>query len=246
MLSKDGFSQNQIKIIIDSACFRPEEKTVLDGTFGLYGDMRIPKHPFWIKDTLIKTLEFKQEQILTELESMPYTLRFIPKNSTEKSHSVQIHPQTNYKNLSCYFFNKTYPLVLREMKNNDYIKIVTNYAGITNIATAIPIYTLIIVKKRVYYYAKYWETSTNEQGLRFMDIKTQPVKDEKIKIDSSYVKLSEEQLDIIEKFWSNMHTFWLDNDYSSIPSNTVIYDKNAYFNFQSNQYISKILWEKLN
>jgi hypothetical protein len=241
-----GFCQNEFKITIDSACFQSNDSIELDGKFGLYGDMRITKHPFWVKDTLIKTLEFKQEQILTELEPMPYTLRFIPKDSTERSHSVQIHSQSNYKNISCFFFNKTYPLVLREMKNNDYIKIVSSYAGPTNMATAIPIYTLIIVKKRRYYYARYWESSTDEQGLRFMDIKTQPVKDEKIKIDNSYVKLSEKQLDIIEKFWSNMYTFWFDNDYSSEPSNTVIYDKNGNFNFQSNEYISQNLWKKLN
>jgi len=241
-----GFCQEKFTITIDSACFQSNDSIKLDGEFGLYGDMRITKHPFWVKDTLMKTLEFKQEQILTGLEPMQYTLRFTPYDSTERSHSVQIHSQSNYINLSCFFFNKSYPLVLREMKNNDYIKLVSSYAGPTNMATAIPIYALIIVKKRRYYYARYWETSTNEHGLRFMDIKTQPVRDEKIKIDSSYVKLSEEHLEIIENFWSNLYTCWFDNDYSSIPSNTVVYDKNGYFNFQSNEYISQILWEKLN
>ncbi|QSS97587.1 hypothetical protein [Psychroflexus sp. ALD_RP9] len=208
--------------------------------------MRISKHPFLVKDTLIKTLEFKKEQVLTDLEPMPYTIRFIPKDSTERSHSVQIHSRSDYKNLSCFFFNKTYPLVLRKMKNNDYIKIVSCYAGPTNMATAIPIYTLKIAKKRGRYFMKYWETSTNEQGLRFIDLQVQPVKDDKIKIDRSYVKLSDEQLGVIENFWRNMYTYWFDNDYSSITSNTVIYDKNGYFNFQSNRYVSQILWGKLN
>lgn len=240
-----GFCQEEFKITIDSACCQTVGSTKLDGKFGLYGDMRISKHPFWVKDTLIKTLKFKKEQVLTGLEPMPYTLRFIPNDSTERSHSVQIYSLSNYKNLSCFFFNKSYPLVLREMKNNDLIKLVSRYAGNTNMATAIPLYTLIIVKKRGNYYARYWETSTNEQGLKFIDIQTQPVKDEKIKINSSYMKLSEEQLNTIENFWSTMETYWLDNDYSSILSNTIIYDINGYVNFQSNEYISQILWEKL-
>jgi hypothetical protein len=241
-----GLCQEEFKITIDSACCQTDDSIKLDGKFGLYGDMRISKHPFWVKDTLIQTLEFKKEQVLTGLEPMPYTLRFIPNDSTKRIHSVQIHSQSNYKNLNCFFFNKSYPLVLREMKNNDYLKIVSRYAGPTNMATIIPIYALIIVKKHGKYYASYQESSTNEQGLLFMDIQRQPVKDEKIKIDSSFVKLSGEQLETIENFWSNMDTFWFDDDYSSIPSNTVIYDVNGYVNFQSNEYISQILWKKLN
>lgn len=240
-----GFCQEEFTITIDCACFQSDNSTKLDGQFGLYGDMRISKHPFWVEDTLIKTLEFKSEQAL-ELEPMPYTLRYIPNDSTERSHSVQIHSQSNYKNLSCFFFNKSYPLILREMKNNDYIKIVSRYAGPTNMDTDIPIYGLIIVKKRGKYYAAYQESSTNEQGLRFIDIQTQPIKGEKIKIDSRYLKLTEEQLKIIEEFWGSMEKYWLDNDSSLRISNTVIYDKNDSFKFLSNEYISQILWGKLN
>ncbi len=58
-LSIDGFSQNNFTITIDSACFLSNDSTVLDGIFGLYGDVKIFEYPFWKNDTLIKVLEFK-------------------------------------------------------------------------------------------------------------------------------------------------------------------------------------------
>ena len=64
-LSIDGFSQNQFTITIDSACFPSNDSTVLDGIFGLYGNVKTSEYPFWKKDTLMKVLEFKQKQVLT-------------------------------------------------------------------------------------------------------------------------------------------------------------------------------------
>jgi len=246
-LSIDGFSQNQFTITIDSACFKSNDSLVLEGTFGIYGDMKIAEYPFWIKDTLIKVLEFKKEQVLT-LEPMQYTLRYIPDDSTQTEHSVTFYSQDRNINLSCFFFNKSYPLALRTMKNNDYIKLISRYNGMTNMQTMIQIHSLIIVKKRGNYYALYQQSVTNEQGLRFGDIQLQPVKEKKIKIDENYLKLTNEQLRTIEEFWNNMHIYWLDNDSSGsyIPSQTIIYDKNGHISFQSKKYISVLLWNKLN
>ena len=57
-----GFCQEEFTITIDSACFQFNDSIKLDGKFGIYGDMRLSKHPFWVKDTLIKTLEFKKNK----------------------------------------------------------------------------------------------------------------------------------------------------------------------------------------
>lgn len=246
-LSIDGFSQNQFTITIDSACFKSNDSLVLDGTFGIYGDMKISEYPFCIKDTLIKVLEFKKEQVLT-LEPMQYTLRYIPDDSTQNEHSVTFYSQDRNINLSCFFFNKSYSLALKNMENNDYIKLISRYNGMTNMETMIQIHSLIIVKKRGNYYALYQQSVTNEQGLRFGDIQLQPVKEKKIKIDKNYLKLTNEQLRTIEEFWNNMHVYWLDNDSSGsyIPSKTIIYDKNGHISFQSKKYISELLWNKLN
>lgn len=65
LFSVELFSQNQFTITIDSACFHSNNKTNLDGSFGLYGDKSIDKHPFWVKDTLLRVLEFKEKQVLT-------------------------------------------------------------------------------------------------------------------------------------------------------------------------------------
>ena len=245
ILSVKGFSQSQFVIKIDSTCFQENGVEVLGGKFGLYGDMKIPKHPFWVKDTLIKDLEFKKEQVL-KLEDMHYTLRFIPDDSTQQIHSVSIHPQNKYVTLSCFFFDKSYPLNLRRMKHNDCLTLVSRYAGPTNMNTAIRIISLIIVKKRGNYYASYWESSTNEQGLITLDLPIYTTQGKDIKIDENYIKLNNGQLGVIEEFWGSMNTYWLDNDYRSIPSQTIIYDKNGYISFQSKEYISAILWKKLN
>ena len=245
-LSIEGFSQNQFTITIDSACIRSNDSIVLDGTFGLYGDVKIAEYPFWIKDTLIKVLEFRKEQVLT-LEPMQYTLRYTPDDSTQNEHSVTFYPEHGTVNLSCFFFNKSYSLALKNMENNDYIKLISRYNGMTNMETMIQIHSLIIVKKRGDYYALYQQSVTNEQGLRFGDIQLRTVKEEKIKIDENYLKLTNEQLRTIEEFWNNMHIYWLDNDSSGsyIPSKTIIYDKNGYISFQSKKYISELLWNKL-
>jgi len=246
-LSIEGFSQNQFTITIDSSCFQSKKKTVLDGTFGLYSDVKIAEYPFWIKDTLIKVLEFRKEQVLT-LEPMQYTLRYTPDDSTKKGHSVTFYSQDRNINLSCFFFNKSYSPALNNLKNNDYIKLISRYNGMTNMETMIQIHSLIIVKKRGNYYALYQQSVTNEQGLRFGDIQLQPVKENKIKIDENYLKLTNEQLRTIEEFWNNMHIYWVDNESSSnyIPSQTIIYDKNGFSSFQSKKYISELLWKKLN
>ena len=258
-LSIEGFSQNQFTITIDSSCFQSKEKTVLDGTFGLYSDVKIAEYPFWIKDTLIKVLEFRKEQVLTlepnfrkeqvlTLEPMHYTLRYTPDDSTKKGHSVTFYSQDRNINLSCFFFNKSYSPALNNLKNNDYIKLISRYNGMTNMETMIQIHSLIIVKKRGNYYALYQQSVTNEQGLRFGDIQLQPVKENKIKIDENYLKLTNEQLRTIEEFWNNMHIYWVDNESSGnyIPSQTIIYDKNGFSSFQSKKYISELLWKKLN
>jgi hypothetical protein len=244
MLSLDGLSQHHFQINIDAACFQSNEEGTLDGTFGLYGDMSIPEHPFWVEDTLIQKLEFKKEQVLN-LEPMQYTIRFTPNDSMERSHSVQVYSQTNYHHLSCFFFNKSYPLRLKDMQNNEYVKIVSRYAGPTNMATVIPIYTLMIVYKRGKYYARFWESASNEQGLPFIDEQYQPVEKNKIKMDDDYVKLNEEQLRVLEEFWGSMHKYWLDQDYSSTMSHTTITGPSGFSSFQSNAYISQLLWEKL-
>lgn len=246
-LSMEGFSQYQFTITIDSACFKSNDSIVLDGTFGLYGDVKIAEYPFWIKDTLLKVLEFRKEQVLT-LEPMQYTLRYTPDDSTQNEHSVTFYPQNGTVNLTCFFFNKVYPLALRTMKNNEYLELISRYNGMANMETMIQIYSLIIVKKRGNYYALYQQSVTNEQGLRFGDIELQPVKEKKIKIDKNYLKLTNEQLRTIEEFWNNMHIYWLDNDSSGsyIPSQTIIYDKNGHISFQSKKYISELLWNKLN
>jgi hypothetical protein len=243
-LSIEGFSQNQFTITIDSSCFQSNEKTVLDGTFGLYGDVKIDEYPFWIKDTLLKVLEFRKEQVLT-LEPMQYTLRYTPDDSTQNEHSVTFYPQNGTVNLSCFFFNKSYPLVLRTMKNNEYLELVSRYAGKTNMDTGIPVLRLIIVKKRRNYYALYQQSVT--KGV-FGDIQVQPIKDQKIKINENDLKLTSEQLRTIEEFWDNMHIYWVDNESTGnyIPSQTIIYDKNGHFGFQSKKYISELLWNKLN
>jgi len=247
VVSLEVLSQEKVTITIDSVCFRSNDSIVLDGTFGLYGDVKIAEHPFWIKDTLIKVLEFRKEQVLT-LESMQYTLRYIPDDSTQNEHSVIFYPQHGNVNLTCFFFNKSYPLDLRTMKNNDYIKLISRYAGPANMETVIPIYSLTIVKNKGDYYALYQQSVTNEQGLRFVDIQVRPIKDQKIEIDENYLKLTSEQLQTIEEFWNTMHIYWIDNDYSGsyISSQTRIYDKNGYFGFQSKKYISVLLWNKLN
>jgi hypothetical protein len=258
-LSMEGFSQYQFTITIDSACLRSNDSIVLDGTFGLYGDVKIAEYPFWIKDTLLKVLEYRKEQVLTfepnfrkeqvlKLEPMQYTLRYTPDDSTQNEHSVTFYPQNETINLSCFFFNKSYSLALKSMENNDYIKLISRYNGMTNMETMIQIHSLIIVKKRGNYYALYQQSVTNEQGLRFGDIQLQPAKEKKIKIDKNYLKLTNEQIRTIEEFWNNMHIYWLDNDSSGsyIPSQTIIYDKNGHISFQSKKYISELLWNKLN
>ena len=65
VVSSEVLSQEKVTITIDSVCFRSDDSIVLDGTFGLYGDMKIPEYPFWIKDTLLKVLEYRKEQVLT-------------------------------------------------------------------------------------------------------------------------------------------------------------------------------------
>ncbi len=245
ILPVKGFGQHQFKINVDSVCFQSTQSKQLKGLFGLYGDMRIENHPFWVKDTLIKKLQFKAEQIL-DLEDMPYTLRFIPKDSTQITHSVPIHARNKNISLSCFFFDKSYSYNFKTMKHNDYVQFVSKYAGPTNMDTRIPIYTLIIIKKRRNYYASFQQSFTNEQGLRFGDIQTRHQQNKKIKIDKSYIKLSDSQLKTIEDFWNKVDTYWLDQDYNSIPSQTYIYHKNGFFNFQAKKYISKLLWEKLN
>lgn len=258
-LSMEGFSQYQFTITIDSACFRSNDSIVLDGTFGLYGDVKIAEYPFWIKDTLLKVLEFRKDQVLTfepnfrkeqvlTLEPMQYTLRYTPDDSTQNEHSVTFYPQNGTVNLTCFFFNKVYPLALRTMKNNEYLELVSRYAGNTNMYTEIPVLSLIIVKKRRNYYALYQQSVTNEQGLPIGEIPVRPIKNQKIKIDENYLKLTSEQLRTIEAFWDNMHIYWVDNESSGnyIPSQTIIYDKNGYFGFQSKKYISELLWNKLN
>jgi hypothetical protein len=247
VVSSEVLSQEKVTITIDAVCFRSVDSMVLDGTFGLYGDMKIAEYPFWIKDTLLKVLEFKKEQVLT-LEPMQYTLRYTPDDSTQREHSVTFYSQHGNINLSCFFFNKAYPLALRTMKNNDYIELISRYAGETNMYTMIPTHSLIIVKKRRNYYALYQQSATNEQGRLIGDIQARPVIEKKIKIDENYLKLTSEQLRIIEEFWSTMHSYWLDNDYSGsfIPSLTIINDKNGHISFQSKAYISALLWNKLN
>ncbi len=246
-LSMEGFSQYQFTITIDSACLRSNDSIILDGTFGLYGDVKIAEYPFWIKDTLLKVLEYRKEQVLT-LEPMQYTLRYTPDDSTQKEHSVIFYSQHGNINLTCFFFNKAYPLALRTMKNNDYIELISRYAGETNMYTMIPIHSLIIVKKRRNYYALYQQSATNEQGRLIGDIQARPVIEKKIKIDENYLKLTSEQLRIIEELWSTMHSYWLENDYSGsyIPSLTIINDKNGHISFQSKVNISALLWNRLN
>lgn len=242
ILSVKGFSQGEFVIRIDSTCFQENGIEVLDGKFRLYGDIKISKHPFWVKDTIVKNLEFKKEQVL-KLEDMPYTLRFTPKDSIQKVHSISIHPQNKYVALSCFFFDKSYPLNLREMKHNDCLTLISQYAGETIPSSAIPISSLVIVKKRGNYYASYSGFSTNEQNIK---IPIDPIKGKDIKINENYIKLNNRQLGIIEEFWKNMHTYWSDNDYNYTPSKTIIYDKNGYISFQSKEYISELLWGKLN
>lgn len=243
-LSIEGFSQNPFTITIDSSCFQSNEKTVFDGTLGLYGDVKIAEYPFWIKDTLLKVLEFRKKQVLT-LESMQYTLRYTPVDSTQNEHSVSFYPQNGTVNLSCFFFNKSYPLVLRTMKNNEYLELVSRYAGKTNMDTEIPVHSLLIVKKRRNYYALYQQSVI--KGV-FGDIQVRPIKGQKIKIDENYLKLTSEQLRTIEEFWETMPIYWIDNESSGnyIPSQTIIYDKNRFFDFQSKKYVSELLWNKLN
>ena len=247
MVSLETLSQETVKITIDSSCFQSNETTVLDGTFGLYGDVKTSEYPFWIKDTLLKVLEFTKEQVLT-LESWQYTLRYTPNDSTQNEHSVTFFPQNGAVNLTCFFFNKAYPLALRTMKNNDYIELISRYAGPTNMSTMIPIHSLIIVKKRRNYYALYQQSETNEQGSLFGDIHLRPVIEKKIKIDENYLKLTSDHLQTIEEFWITMHSYWLENDDSGsfIPSLTIINHKNGHVSFQSKATISALLWSKLN
>lgn len=239
-----GLSQVEFTITIDAACFQLGTAVELDGEFGLYGEMRIPEHPFWVEDTLIQKLEFKKEQVLN-LEPMQYTIRFTPNDAMERSHSVQVHSQTNHHHLSCFFFNKSYPLRLKDTQNNEYVKVVSRYAGSTNMDTVIPVYTLMIVNKRGKYYARFWESASNEQGLPFIDEQYQPVEKNKIKMDDNYAKLNEEQLRVLEEFWGSMHKYWLDQDYSFTMSQTTITGPSGFSSFQSNAYISQLLWEKL-
>lgn len=247
VVSLEVLSQEKVTITIDSVCFQSNETTVLDGSFGLYGDVKIAEHPFWIKDTLLKVLEFRKEQVLT-LEPMQYILRYIPDDSKQNEHSVTFYSQHGNVNLSCFFFNKSYPLALRTMKNNYYIEFISRYAGNTNMNTMIPIHSLIIVKKRRNYYALYQQAATNEHGRLIGDIPLKQVIGKKIKIDENYMKLTNEQLLTIEEFWNTMHIYWLENDYSGsfIPYLTIINVKNGRISFQSKGSISTMLWDKLN
>lgn len=241
-------SQIECTVLIDSACFITNETTELDGTFALFGDLKASEHPLWAIDTLIQKLEFKKKQTLS-LQSQQYTLRYIPNDTTQQTHSVNFYPQIGLISLSCFFFNQSYPSTLTSLKNNEFIKIVSQYAGPTNMSTMIPIYSLLIVKKRGDYYATFSESSTNEQGFIVqLKIREQPVKGERIKIDERFIKLTSEQLQIIEEFWGNMHSFWLDNGYlrNVIPSQNIIYDNNGTHSFQSTIYLSQQLWDQLN
>jgi len=243
-----GYSQIQFIILIDSACFVSNKTAELDGTFALFGDLKASEHRLWAVDTLIQKLEYEQEQTLS-LQSQQYTLRFIPNDTAQQTHSVNFHPQIGLINLSCFFFNQSYPSTLYTLKNNEYIKIISQYAGPTNMSTMIPIYSLLIVKKRGDYYAIFTESTTNEQGfLLQLKIRERPVKGERIKIDERFIKLTSEQLQTLERCWDSMHTFWLDNEYirNYIPSQTIIYDNNGTHHFQSNTYLSQWFWSNLN
>ena len=244
ILSVNGFGQNKFIITIDEACFQSAETKLIDGTFGLYGDIQTSSYPFWQRDTLIEVLEFKPEQEIY-LESRSYTLRFIPNDSTQKAHYEHIHPQNKAVNLSCFFFNKPVPLALKTMKNNDSLKLVSRYAGPTNMETIIPIYTLVMVKKRSHYFAAFRETSGNEQDLLMLNLAIGPHEQKRIKVRKNFIKLTEDQVMKIEAFWSTMAMYWYDQDHSSIPSLTSIHDQNGQLTFPSNEYVSCLLWNEL-
>ncbi|MDP4953667.1 MAG: hypothetical protein NWQ53_08490, partial [Flavobacteriales bacterium] len=143
------------------------------------------------------------------------------------------------------FFNKPVPLALKTMKNNDSLKLVSRYAGPTNMETIIPIYTLVMVKKRSHYFAAFRETSGNEQDLLMLNLAIGPHEQKRIKVRKNFIKLTEDQVKKIEAFWSTMAMYWYDQDHSSIPSLTSIHDQNGQLTFPSNEYVSYLLWNEL-
>lgn len=253
-ISFQVFSQNQVILTIDSNCFKPTNTNLLDGKLCLYGSMKLPKHPFWVNDTLIQELAFKKKQILT-LEPMQYTLKFIPNDSTQKSHVHSFHPQNKYVHLNCFFFNKPFPYssFINSMKNNDFIVFSSCYFGPTNAESILPIYTLTILKKRGNFYAAYSKSTTNEQGfvLRERIYPTIPSpynKKNKIKLTDAYCKLTDKDVQLIQEFENDIGNLVLD-DYTKtefMVSTSSIFYKDGYTSFLAKGYISTLLWDKLN
>ncbi|MGD1848992.1 MAG: hypothetical protein ACFB10_26670 [Salibacteraceae bacterium] len=248
VLAVPALGQDQVTITIDSNCFSLYETPSLDGTFGLYGFMKIDHPPFWVNDTLLQELDFVGQQHLT-LAPGSYVLRFTPNDSNKKVHEHPFYPSHKNIYLDGFFFYQPYPSVIRDMKNHDFVVFSSSYFGPTNMATMVSYYTLTLKKKGGHLYALYSTYQTNEQGMLLREqIPALPYDPKQVKLTKEYRKLTEKEVQVLLQFERDLSNLVISYAAEThfIVSKSYILSKRGYSSFLTKGYMSTILWDQLN
>lgn len=241
-----SFSQNEINLYIDTDCIC-EDSTIstLEGTFGIYAYVVIPRYSGKYQDTLIKTLEFKPYQTIN-LEQGNYKLKFTPFDSTKKMSQYYFNyaPPNNYYHLNCSFFKKKKTPLFSQMKKRDTLYISSTYCGNTHEMMPIPTHTLVIIKNHDKYYASYYKQIRYE--MQIVILPKNGYGGQIPKTDQQ-ILLNEKQLQLIRQFEDNLVNIAIDDNlgYEAMAHSSIGLSGRKFISFYTKNYVSLNLWNEI-
>ncbi|CAA6829213.1 MAG: Unknown protein [uncultured Aureispira sp.] len=238
VFTNELYGQIKLTIRIDTLCACTDAGTQrLEGSFGLYRYLRNDPYSNVSNDTLIRALNYVQEQSL-ELKPSTYTLIFTPFDST-------LSPNTHYFftyegmpaiDISCFFFNKNYKPLLAQMNVGDTLSFYSSYFGKTHEEMRIPASQISIVRTWDNYYVAYNNCDYYQHEAilanKRMDLKLRP--------------LTEKEQAFIRQFELEMAgSFITNNLLGEVQAKNRIRLGDKLIQFQSKWSISESLYQRL-
>lgn len=242
-------SQTSFDLVIDTHCDSSKsEEEKMTGTLGLYATVLNPSIN-QNKDTLLAIIPYKARQtVLFENEAKNlynFWLIFIPSDQTESPRSLYIGSPTSEVqaiHLNCYFFYKTYPSFIQQLKNGESLTITSTYFGVTHEEMAIPSYTVLFFKKKDQIYASFSESYHFTHNI---EIKPQTNAGEKQYDTDKMTLLSDLQIMEVVETERQILNHILDDFSPNAIATTTIAIHGQEITCYTSSYYSQMLWQKL-
>lgn len=242
-------SQTFFDLVIDTHCdsLKSEEEK-MTGTLGLYATVLNPSIN-QNKDTLLAVIPYKARQTVSfenEAKNLyNFWLIFIPSDQTESPRSLYIGSPTSEGqaiHLNCYFFYKTYPSFIQQLKNGESLTITSTYFGVTHEEMAIPSYTVLFFKKRDQIYASFSESYHFTHNI---EIKPQTNAGESQPDTDKMTLLTDLQIKEVVEMEHQILNYILDDLSPNARAKTSIVFRDQEITSYTSSYYSRMLWEKL-